>query len=90
MKRTITALWNGNLAPCDRCGADDPELFHLIDLMERNRENLYEITDPQQQKIFEKYVVCADEYLELLTERAFCDGFCLAGKLLTETLTADV
>lgn len=89
MTQTISDLWNGNIAPYERCGMRDPDLKHLICLMERNRESLLKETTVQQQEIFEKYEDCSDEYLLRMTERAFCDGFCLASKLLTQALLTD-
>ena len=49
MTQTIASLWNGKIAPCGQCGAQDIEANHLIDLMERNRESLLrELTDAQK------------------------------------------
>ena len=45
--KTIIDLWNGNIAPCEHCGAHDPEVNQLICLLERNRENLNSgLTEP--------------------------------------------
>lgn len=84
--RTITELWNGNIAPCEQCGAHDPETNHLIHLMERNRAGLCEGLTEKQMEIFQKYMDCSEEYLLRMLELAFCDGFCLGGKLAMETL----
>ena len=87
MTKTIEDLWNGNLAPADNCGNRDPELNHLIALMERNRAKLCESINALQQETFEKYIDSSEEYLLRMMERAFCDGFCLASKLLMEALS---
>lgn len=84
--QTITALWNGNIAPCEQCGAHDPEANHLIRLMERNRARLCEGLTDKQMEIFQKYMDCSEEYLLRMLELAFYDGFCLGGKLAMETL----
>lgn len=83
---TITDLWNGNIAPCERCGAHDSEVNHLIGLMERNRETLREGLTAAQIEIFQKYIDCSEEYLLRMLELAFCDGFCLGGKLAIEII----
>lgn len=86
MDSTIKDLWRGNIAPCDHCGSHDAELNHLVGLMERNRDELSKISTPGQVEIFEKYIDCADEYALLMMERAFCDGFCLASRMMAEAL----
>lgn len=88
MNQTIKDLWRSNLAPCDHCGSHDPELNHLVSLMERSREDLSKISTPQQRDIFEKYIDCADVYSLLMMEQAFCDGFCLVSRLLADALLA--
>lgn len=88
--QTIKDLWYGKIGPCDHCGSCDPELNHLTDLMERSREDLNKISTPQQMDIFEKYIDCADEYSRLMMEQAFCEGFCLASRIMAEALLAGV
>ena len=85
---TIQDLWNGNIAPCEHCGSHDAEANHLIGLMERNRESLCSGLTDLQKETFQKYIDCSEEYLLRMQELAFCDGFCVAGKLLTEALRA--
>lgn len=87
MTHTIADLWTGSIAPCEHCGAHDPEINELHALMRRHRESLCREIDAKQQETFQKYIDCSEEYLLRLTERAFCDGFCLAAKLLTEALS---
>lgn len=87
MTQTIENLWNGEITPCEKCGAHDPEINDLLVLMRRNKEALSKEITVQQQETFEKYIDCSDEYVLRMTERAFCDGFCLASRLLTESLS---
>lgn len=87
MMQTIADLWNGNIVPCDNCGAHDRQINELVVLMARNRDNLNKEISPAQQVIFEKYIDCAEEYLLRLMEQAFCDGFSLASRLLMEALS---
>ena len=86
MTQTITDLWNGNIAPCEHCGAHDMEANHLICLIERNREALSGSLTAAQMEVFQKYMDCSEEYLLRMMELAFSDGFCLGGRLATEVL----
>ena len=87
MTNAIFDLWNGNIAPCEHCGSHDPELNHLSVLMERHRETLGKELSEAQNEVLQKYMDCAEEYHMRMLELAFCDGFCIASKLLTESLT---
>ena len=86
MSQTMKDLWNGNIAPCERCGAHDATANELISLMERNRTQLGEGLTAAQMDLFQKYIDCADEYLLHMLELAFCDGFSLGSKLTVEAL----
>jgi len=84
--QTITDLWNGNIAPCEHCGAHNPAINNLLGLMERNRENLSNGLTEAQMEVFQKYIDTSDEYLLRMLELAFYDGFSLGGKLIAEVL----
>lgn len=86
MTQTISDLWNGNIAPCEHCGSHDAEVNHLLGLIVRNRETLREGLTAAQMEVFQKYIDCTEEYLLRMMELAFCDGFCLGGKLVMESL----
>lgn len=83
--QTIIDLWNGNIAPCEHCGSHNPEIDDLLGLIKRNREKLSSGLTEAQMETFQKYMDCSDEYLLRMLELAFCDGFCLGGKLVMET-----
>ena len=87
MKTTIAELWNGQIVPVERCGTHNTEIEELIRLIDRNKTNLVHTLNDCQKDLFEKYIDCADEYLDLMTEEAFCKGFCLGSKFLAEALT---
>ena len=87
MNNTILDLWNGNIASCEYCGANDTEANHLIGLIERNRENLSRELSDAQKETFQKYIDCTDGYLLRMLELAFSDGFTLGSKLMIEILT---
>lgn len=84
--QTIMDLWNGNIAPCEHCGAHDEDANQLIGLMERNRERLCADLTEAQKETFQKYIDCSEEYLLRMLELAFCEGFSLGGKLIAEIL----
>ncbi|MBQ7800810.1 MAG: hypothetical protein IJ375_00635 [Oscillospiraceae bacterium] len=84
--KTITDLWNGNIAPCEYCGSHDAEAKDLIVLMERNREALCGGLTAAQKDIFQKYIDCSEEYLLRMLELAFRDGYCLGSELVMESL----
>lgn len=86
MHQTIIELWRGNIAPYEHCGSRDEEATQLLELMEQNREVLCKGLTAAQAEIFHRYISCADDYLLRMTEIAFCDGFCLGGKLAAEAL----
>lgn len=86
MTQIISDLWNGNIAPCEHCGARDAEADHLIDLMERNRIALCKDMTDAQKETLQKYINCSEDYLTRMLELAFCDGFCLGSKLAMESL----
>lgn len=84
--QTIIDLWNGNIAPVEHCGSRDPQANELVCLMERNHKNLSDGLTQAQRETFQKYIDCSEEYLLRMMELAFCDGFCLAGKLAMDTM----
>ena len=83
--QTIIDLWNGNIAPCEHCGSQDPVINKLVELIERNREKLSGGLTEAQMETFQKYIDCSDEYLLRMLELAFSDGLCLGCKLVMET-----
>lgn len=84
--QTIINLWNGNIAPCEHCGAHDKEANHLINLMERNRETLCSGLTESQKEVFQKFIDCSEEFLLHMMELAFSDGFILGGRLAVDVL----
>lgn len=86
MTQTIRDLWNGSIAPCKHCGAQDADVKHLTDLMERNRQVLCNGLTPVQAEHFQKYVDCSEEYLQQMLELAFAAGFSLGSKLVIESV----
>lgn len=86
MTNTIVRLWRGDLEPVSSSGTNDPELKELERLLQRNGERLEEYLDEKGKALFEKYFDCVEEYISVLCEQAFCNGFCLGTKLAAEAL----
>ena len=87
MSKTIEELWNGSISPGDNCGVGDMEIEILAMLMEQQQDALCQSLPPQQQVCFQNYTKFAEKYCTRLSFHAFRDGFCLAAKLMTESLT---
>ena len=85
--KTIQDLWNGNIAPCEQCGAHDMQANRLFSNQSRSAEALAGVLPPEQQELFQKYQEASDAYLLRMMELAFCDGFCLGAKLAAEVFT---
>lgn len=86
MTKTIVELWNGNLNPIAYLATNNKEVKNLENLMQCNLEKLENSIDEKSQEIFEKYNDCINEYINILCEQSFCDGFCLGTKIVTESL----
>ncbi len=84
--KTIAALWSGNLDPIRYLGENNSDIKQLEALMQQNLEKLEKLLDKVPAKIFEAYTDCVSEYTLAVAEQAFCDGFCLATKIVTEAL----
>lgn len=87
MTKTIAQLWNGNLDPIGCFGKKNLEIKQLEDLIRRNLRKLEDNLTEKQKEIFEKYYDCINEYTLIISEQAFCDGFCMGTKLSVEALT---
>ena len=87
MAITLSELWYGNIAPFERCGIHNTEIKKLEILKNRNYDALCQTITPEQKELLQKYTDCRDEHLLCMMESAFCEGFSLAAKLLSESLT---
>lgn len=87
MKRAIHDLWNGNIPSAENCGVGDPEIESLIILIEKHKDQLNNDLGQQHKLLFEKYVDRIEDYVGLITECAFAEGFSLAIRLITEALS---
>ena len=87
MIKLITQLWNGDLNPVSNLGKNNSQIKQLEFLIERNREKIENSICKNQRQLFEKYNDGLIEYMGLVSEQAFYDGFCLGTKLSAEALT---
>ena len=87
MLNILTQILNGQVKPFEQIGEGSETIKELVGLIERNSCNLCETLNDKQKEILEKYNDCIEEYYELLIEDAFCVGFSLSTKILTEALT---
>ena len=86
MTRTIEALWNGEMAFCEHCGAHDSEANRLIRETAKNRDALLAQLPQKQQMLLQSYVDQTERYTLRMMELAFRDGFSVGVRLLTEGL----
>ena len=86
MTKTIAKIWNGKLDPVRNLGENNPEMKQLGALIQRNLKKLEETLDEHQKELFEKYDACISDYMVVISEQAFCDGFSLGSKIIAEAL----
>ncbi len=89
MESIISELWKGNIEPLKKCGKDNKELEELINLIDRNRAELYDTLNEEQKVIFEKFADNLFEYNDKLQEETFCYGFTLGSRVIIETIKKD-
>ena len=86
MSKTIAELYNGNLQPIKNLGRFNDEIKHLEMLIEKTHEDLENELSDKQKSFLQRYEGNINEYICLLSEQAFCDGFCVGIKIITEAL----
>ncbi len=86
MQQTIIELWRGNINPLENAKTNNAELKKLMELINRNYSRLESTLGDEQKIILEKYTDCFEEYLNVLGEYAFCQGFSLGSKIIKESL----
>ena len=84
MSNTISQLYRGELEPKNILGNGNIELRRMEILIENNFNRLKETLNENETEILEKYSSLIDEYIFLLSEQAFCDGFCLGMRISAE------
>ncbi len=87
MNNSIAQLWNGGIAPINGLGKNNYEIEQLIELIDHILEGFSEELTKQQEKQFEKLVHNVNEYISMVTQEAFCDGFSVGTKLFVDAIT---
>lgn len=88
MTKTISQLWSGNLDPVTRLGMNNIEIDKMEKLMSDNYAKLKTKLNDETKENLEKYVDCVNDYVLLISEQSFCDGFCLGTKISAEALVS--
>ncbi len=86
MAHTVEALWKGELAFIEHCGAHDAQANRLLGLMTNSRDSLWEGLTEAQRALFQTDIDRSENYTGRMMELAFCDGFSVGVQLLTEGL----
>ena len=86
MTKTISQLWSGNLDPVTQLGMNNIEIDKMEKLMSDNYAKLKTKLNDETKENLEKYVDCVNDYVLLISEQSFCDGFCLGSKISAEAL----
>lgn len=55
-------------------------------MMRANREKLEDQIAETEKAILEKYFDSVSEYIAVITEQSFYDGFCMGDKIISEAL----
>lgn len=88
MTKTISQLWSGNLDPITRLGMNNIEIDKMEKLMSDNYDKLKDKLNDETKEFLEKYFDCVNDYVLLISEQSFCDGFCLGTKISAEALVS--
>lgn len=86
MSNIIAQLYRGNLDPIRFIGNGNGKMRRTEFLTERNFEKLEKMLNEEGKEILEKYNECMKEYIVLISEQAFCDGFCLGTRISAEAI----
>lgn len=86
MSNTISQLYRGQLEPKSVLGNGNVEMRRTEILIENNFNKLKENLNQETKTILEKYNECMKEYIVLISEQAFCDGFCLGTRISAEAI----
>ena len=86
MKRTLRALWDGELTAIDCYQKTNPNMEDFERLKTKQAAELSQLLTGAAKEQFDRYVRNTDAYAVSLGEQAFATGFSLAVRLMTESL----
>ena len=88
MTETIAKLWRGNLDPSEFSGKGSKEMDILNEQVEKLEKQLEERLSAEDSALFQQYCKAAYDLSVLLQEQAFCDGYCLSTRLMSEVINS--
>ena len=71
MKSVISELWNGEIAPCEHCGAQDGLANILFSKRKQGRETMEKILPEERRDVLESYRQLWEDYLLRMMETFF-------------------
>lgn len=86
MSNIILQLYRGQLEPESVLGNGNIELRKTEIMLENNFKKIKENLDEATIQLLDKYRECMNEYIILISEQAFCDGFCLGTRIISEAV----
>ena len=86
MADIIKNLWYGNIDPLENFGISNTEMRHIENIMSRNAENIMKVLSDSQKTMVDEYEENINRYIAVCFAQAFCDGFRLGAKLISEAL----
>lgn len=81
--RILEDLWYGNLCPSDQSGYREEECRELLELLNRNCDNLEKTLNEDEKETLQKAKDCWDELMQHTECSAFITGFRLAIQIMT-------
>ena len=88
MNSIISDLWYGKVSPCATCGVGDKEIEQMVVSLGEHEDALRRLLTGSQREMFIQYARWSDMYACTILEKAFREGFCLAMRLMLDTLSA--
>jgi hypothetical protein len=88
---TLENLYHGNINPCENkslLGREDYK--KLLEFVSRAQEKLSATLSEEQRKLFENYIMNAEELSVITEQEMFNSGFSLAVKIITEVYNTKV
>ena len=90
MRNILEELWYGNIAPAEQSSHDDAQIAELLQLVDKNRNDLCATLTEKQKETFEKFSDCMFEMAALYERDAFLYGFRLGTKITAEGIAFEI
>ena len=84
MTNIISELWYGNIDPSLHLGENNTELKRAEKIFYKNIEKIENTSNDKE--LIEKIYDSLNEYLSLMCEQAFYNGFCIGTKISAQAL----